>query len=339
VPAVLWMSRASATSLTLSALHEAVGRGIASDEAQIAELFAGGRCQHVYFDVGSNIGVQIRKLYEPRLFLHTPPAVKVFHRLFGPPPHCHVCTIGFEPNPRHARKLRELQEVYREAGAPVLILPVAAGVADSTAELSVPRAGSWASRHLDVSASTAVPSQGSNQSGLNALTSRVVVRTVDLDRIMRSVQAHLHHAHAPPQQILTSSRSDQEGAPGTLRHARSSSSRARVLAKFDIEGSELRVLPHLLLGQSLCTLDEVFIEWHEGLFGADALTEHAAALGRPPDARGVAAATRVVRELRATIEAAANRSADCRTRILDVDDESYYMDSRPLPKNGTSVCR
>ena len=39
-------------------------------------------CQHVFLDVGSNIGIQIRKLYEPQLF---PGAfiLPVFNSLFG----------------------------------------------------------------------------------------------------------------------------------------------------------------------------------------------------------------------------------------------------------------
>ena len=43
------------------ALHAAATR----DEERIAELLATHACQHVYIDVGSNIGVQLRKLFEP----------------------------------------------------------------------------------------------------------------------------------------------------------------------------------------------------------------------------------------------------------------------------------
>ena len=43
-------------------------------------------CYHVYLDVGSNVGVQPRKLYEPHLFLDpVPPVNAVFDSLFGTP--------------------------------------------------------------------------------------------------------------------------------------------------------------------------------------------------------------------------------------------------------------
>ena len=60
-------------------------------------------CYHVYLDVGTNVGIQIRKLYEPEKY----PDAKI-HRIFDE--HFkrknvtstgHICAIGFEPNPRH----------------------------------------------------------------------------------------------------------------------------------------------------------------------------------------------------------------------------------------------
>ena len=36
-----------------------------NDEAAIDQLFAEYKCHNVYLDVGSNVGVQIRKLFEP----------------------------------------------------------------------------------------------------------------------------------------------------------------------------------------------------------------------------------------------------------------------------------
>ena len=40
-------------------------------------------CRHVYLDMGTNIGIQIRKLYEPHLF---PDALvlPIFDKFFGP---------------------------------------------------------------------------------------------------------------------------------------------------------------------------------------------------------------------------------------------------------------
>ena len=64
-------------------------------------------CYHVYMDVGSNIGVQIRKLYEPQKY---PGAVvhRIFNEAFGSSrsDRKNVCTIGFEPNPAHSERLK-----------------------------------------------------------------------------------------------------------------------------------------------------------------------------------------------------------------------------------------
>ena len=54
----------------------------AREEAQIDALFSKYHCRSVYLDVGTSIGTQIRKLYEPELF----PGAYVlphFNRQFG----------------------------------------------------------------------------------------------------------------------------------------------------------------------------------------------------------------------------------------------------------------
>jgi hypothetical protein len=75
-------------------------------------------CSAVYLDCGSNIGVQVRKLFEPELY----PNAQVlghFDRIFGPNRTIttgKVCAFGFEANPRHQRRLNSLQECYNSKG-------------------------------------------------------------------------------------------------------------------------------------------------------------------------------------------------------------------------------
>ena len=71
--------------------------------------------------MGTNIGVQIRKLFEPHKYPNAS-VLPVFEQLFGPAPRCGVCAIGIEPNPRHAARLHRLQRDLRAQGAPVLLL-------------------------------------------------------------------------------------------------------------------------------------------------------------------------------------------------------------------------
>ena len=122
----------NASAAALTALATAVG----ADHREIDALFRTSRCTDLYVDVGSNRGVQLRKLYEPDKYKGAP-MLSIFRRRFGgagTSTFCHVCAIGIEANPRHSDRLNELQRRYRAAGIPLLILhPVAASDADGVA--------------------------------------------------------------------------------------------------------------------------------------------------------------------------------------------------------------
>ena len=56
-------------------------------------------CRHIYLDVGSNIGVQIRKLFEPHRYPNAK-VLEVFRKYFGSDTDARrreVCAVGFEP--------------------------------------------------------------------------------------------------------------------------------------------------------------------------------------------------------------------------------------------------
>jgi hypothetical protein len=71
-------------------------------------------CRQVYLDVGSNIGVQVRKLFEPARYPHAE-VLPLFDRHFGArrPPPPDLCAIGVELNPSHTPRLRALEAHYR----------------------------------------------------------------------------------------------------------------------------------------------------------------------------------------------------------------------------------
>ena len=71
-------------------------------------LFFLDGCYHVYLDIGSNVGVQVRKLFQPELYPGSR-VLKVFDETFGKPNernYSEICTIGVEPNPQHTAKLK-----------------------------------------------------------------------------------------------------------------------------------------------------------------------------------------------------------------------------------------
>ncbi|CAF0951545.1 unnamed protein product [Adineta steineri] len=65
-------------------------------------------CRYIYIDMGTNIGVQIRKLYEPQLYPNAS-VVPLFKRIFGKHTK-EVCSVGFEANPIHSNYLKEFEK-------------------------------------------------------------------------------------------------------------------------------------------------------------------------------------------------------------------------------------
>lgn len=78
------------------------------------------RCQHIYLDMGTNIGVQIRKLYQPEGYPNAV-ALPVFSKYFNGSSRRSVCAVGFEANAVQTSRLLALQESYRSADFPCVI--------------------------------------------------------------------------------------------------------------------------------------------------------------------------------------------------------------------------
>lgn len=197
----------------------------------VARFVAERGCEHVFFDVGANIGVQIRKLAEPQKYAGAPLHER-FRALFGPPPWCRVCTIAFEPNPVHGKRLDALEARLRAARAPPLhVFRAAAGDADGRVPfLQVGHQGDGSThartRRLRLAASVATGWRNGS----------AFVPQVDLARVVRAAAAALRNRTS-----------------------------ARMMMKLDVEGSEVGVLLHLVRSQALCLLDRVEVEWHDAV--------------------------------------------------------------------------
>jgi hypothetical protein len=77
-------------------------------------------CFHVYLDVGSNVGIQVRKLFEPKLYPDAQ-VLPVFDKYFGPistngQRNNTVCAIGFEPNAHHTKALKDIEQAHKACG-------------------------------------------------------------------------------------------------------------------------------------------------------------------------------------------------------------------------------
>ena len=95
-------------------------------------------CYHVYLDVGSNLGVQVRKLMEPSKYPEANNTLRLFNFLFGDETvrtqpmegdDSYMCVVGFEPNSHLTQYLREVESSYHKCGWRVKFL-TETGVSD-----------------------------------------------------------------------------------------------------------------------------------------------------------------------------------------------------------------
>lgn len=78
-------------------------------------------CDHVFLDIGSNIGNHVRFLFEPHLFPRAD-YPKHFARYFMQPATKNTCAVGFEANPSHWSWLDQLSSAYNRKGWPTKFL-------------------------------------------------------------------------------------------------------------------------------------------------------------------------------------------------------------------------
>ena len=99
----------SAPSFSFSKLHQ-------DYFVAAQELLKQPFCQHIYLDMGTNRGMQIRKLYEPELYpkgtMHNL-YIKYFGEQYNK---SQICTFGFEPNKMHEERLQNLSKGYNSMG-------------------------------------------------------------------------------------------------------------------------------------------------------------------------------------------------------------------------------
>lgn len=288
---------------------------------EIRSLIRRFGCQHAYLDVGSNIGVQIRKLYEPALYTGYDPKMRelakrfgvdseptaaeraagivkgvewwnttsrvlpIFEEHFGPAPRCRVCAIGVEPNPRHEARHKQVQEALQAAGMGALWLSrTAANTVDG--ELSINLGWAGGKEVNDVGLSIYARGRPKDQ---------VTVRSIDLAKLISFVRSELHRGH-------------KNSLPPTP-----ASPHARIVMKVDVEGAEYNIMPHLVASPAKCAVDLMFLEWHPS----------------PVPSKKEIAVRRATEQ--------ALKSCP-KTVISDIDDETFLYDGKPLPRQGAILC-
>ena len=91
-------------------------------------------CKAFFLDLGASKGKSIKKLFEPRRYLGGSKLILIHLDQYRHSKNLerkefftnHLCTLGFDPNPRLFRKLRQMERNYTSKGYKVKIFPFAA---------------------------------------------------------------------------------------------------------------------------------------------------------------------------------------------------------------------
>ena len=191
----------------------------------------GDGCENLFLDVGSNIGIHARFLFEPELYRPRHVYDDVFDNEFG----AHrthdrekICVLAFEPNPAHRQRHQDLETAYARQGWRYRAFYAAV------------RGGSWESRGHDKLVFYRNDGHANNDWGFSVGTmhsekariEKIEVTTIDISQF---VIEHVANAATRPK---------------------------RVLMKMDIEGSEYAVLPHMLANNAFRYIDAITAEFH-----------------------------------------------------------------------------
>jgi len=191
-------------------------------------------CYHVFLDVGANIGVHGRFLYEPTKYGNSFSAVSLFEQEFGKKrDNRDFCVFAFEPNPTHRERFEQMVFAYRAMGWRYEYIP--AGVSDHT--------GNMTFYHMN--------DENFNEWGFTAKRSVEGAREehVPVIRLASWLQEEVYHRMVPSMPF-----GEYETGP-------------KVFMKMDVEGEEYRVLPDLLLSGIMCSVvDFLMGEIHYGGF-------------------------------------------------------------------------
>ena len=261
----------------------------------------GDGCVNIFLDLGSNVGVQVRKFFEPKKYTsQVSQIMEVFAERFGRDRRGPTnCVFSFEPNPKHTPQLQRIETVYRALGYRHLHFPMAVSSENTT--LTLLRAQN---NQFDADAHLIKNREDLQHQRLKAHVSRanttVTATVVDFVEFLR--------VHVLARQLPTGMRG-----------------KGQVVIKMDIEGEEYNLLPHLITSGVLCqSTDLLLIEWHirnsrwflKGVLPLPIVKE------------------KVVQLQKSMSMLLALSRPSCKTELRKIDDESFShdsLDTNPLP--------
>jgi hypothetical protein len=182
---------------------------------------------------GSNVGVQLRKLYNGFQFPGAP-VLEIFDRTFGSNRSA-VCALGIEANPSHSPSLNVLNKYFKDEGYQAIVLTETAASIKSGKALF----------HQDPG----------DRSEMGASLS-----TGAWQKVQKTVDVTLIDFPAFMAQVVK---------PLLLEILWHTNKHVPVAMKQDVEGQEYALFPALLTNGGLCDLDVLFLEPHPEHFRTD----------------------------------------------------------------------
>ena len=265
-------------------------------------------CYHVYLDVGSNVGIQVRKLFEPELYPGSE-VLGIYNSSFGKPDERRrvnsehsrtedtktLCAVGFEPNSHQTRKLKLLEDSYNKCGWFVKFFTESA-VSDHEGQ------GEFFTdnRKWELGGGVLPPDViATSKNDRNQSSNYKKVKMIRLSSFLRDVVATRKigpvNINKPPEVVM----------------------------KMDIEGSEVDVIADLVLSGSIKYINLLMVEWHRRSL---LLKERQLASDQLDNL------LRKLSEFCNTHRAYTKNRQLCRFTNLHMDDEKYFKSDFDLPK-------
>ena len=256
-------------------------------------------CYHVYLDVGSNIGIQVRKLFEPEKYPNAG-VLSVYDKLFGNikerrnENHDHgkrICAVGFEPNPAHTQYLKDVEEKYNKCGYKIKFMT----------ETAVSYRDGYTTFYSD-------EAYGMLEWGGSILPPGVNVNSKQPKDLKRNNITELRLSN-----YLKNV--GKRKLPVSIDKANP----PKIVMKMDIEGSEIDVMPDIIFTGGLQYINELMIEWHSRL---EQLDERKKAHDEMH---------KVTVALSTYADLMKKQAGHFNFKLLDLDDESYGTTTHDLP--------
>ncbi|KAL3817421.1 hypothetical protein ACHAXA_011050 [Cyclostephanos tholiformis] len=290
-------------------------------------------CRHVFLDVGSNIGVHARMLLEPHLYPVANRTRSSRRRRRGADED-EYCVFGFEPNPAHASRHREMEGAYSAVGWRYHF--VHAGVGDVDGNLTfyhVGRGDRTLERGFTTNIGKCKPRRTDGGATRRVTCTKEVVRVV---RLSSWIDREVHGRYIPEEEEEEEEDTTEVVRTATSKTTTTSPLPPRVVMKMDIEFSELLVLPDLLTSGVLCRdVDAVIGEFHTAAHSGDYPISFPDRGSGEKKGREEGTWTLNTYEeaerLRDDIIGMVHRNPNCKTQIVIGDDETYARDGMPWP--------